>query len=142
MGTDTESDSINSAKTDTENGTGAAKYYALRKIKCVCYMNKYVQLYKSKKQYDVFKIYYYLEEDFRKNKNNLLKLLFICLNIYEFFMNLPGKYKFKIEDYEEEEDEDEDEEHLKRRLPLSIVNIYIYNMMYEERKWYYNINKT
>lgn len=38
-------------------------------------------------------------------------------------MNLPGKYKFKIEDYEEEEDEDE--EHLKRRLPLSIVNIYI-----------------
>lgn len=42
-------------------------------------------------------------------------------------MNLPGKYKFKIEDYEEEEDEDEDEdeEHLKRRLPLSIVNIYI-----------------
>lgn len=51
-------------------------------------------------------------------------------------MNLPGKYKFKIEDYEEEEDE----EHLKRRLPLSIVNIY--NMMYEERKWYYNINKT
>ncbi|ETW52355.1 hypothetical protein PFUGPA_05363 [Plasmodium falciparum Palo Alto/Uganda] len=32
MGTDTESDSINSAKTDTENGTGAAKYYALRKI--------------------------------------------------------------------------------------------------------------
>lgn len=59
-------------------------------------------------------------------------------------MNLPGKYKFKIEDYEEEEeedeDEDEDEEHLKRRLPLSIVNIY--NMMYEERKWYYNINKT
>lgn len=59
-------------------------------------------------------------------------------------MNLPGKYKFKIEDYEEEEDEeeDEDEEHLKRRLPLSIVNIYIYNMMYEERKWYYNINKT
>lgn len=38
-------------------------------------------------------------------------------------MNLPGKYKFKIEDYEEEEEEDE--EHLKRRLPLSIVNIYI-----------------
>ncbi|ETW18859.1 hypothetical protein PFFVO_02251 [Plasmodium falciparum Vietnam Oak-Knoll (FVO)] len=55
---------------------------------------------------------------FISRQRQILELLFICLNIYEFFMNLPGKYKFKIEDYEEEEDEDE--EHLKRRLPLSI----------------------
>ncbi|EUT87377.1 hypothetical protein PFAG_02199 [Plasmodium falciparum Santa Lucia] len=51
-------------------------------------------------------------------------------------MNLPGKYKFKIEDYEEEEDEDEDEEHLKRRLPLNMLldtyNIVMHRTAYME----------